>query len=1159
MGIVYRARDAALNRTVAIKMLRRSTAAGTQLSQVQKFFNRELLATASLQHKNIVTVYESGEENGDPYLVMECLDGEPVSRIIAERRPMLLVEKLDILVQVCDGLQYAHDRSPQVIHRDIKPGNVILLSDGTAKLVDFGIARIAGAETAVTQTGQLVGSLSYMSPEQINSLPIDSRTDIFSAGVLAYELVAYSLPFKGSDPASTFVKILREDPEPLRKYVPDIPAELEDAIYRALAKKKQDRYQTAEEFGFDLLSVQRKLKQGMTAEYLQRAETAIERGDLERARQQLLEITRLDRHHERANRLLAEVRKAIQSKERSAQVGQLRSQAHVALAGQQYEEALACIEQAVQLDPSDAESQALRAEIKRNVSISKNIRDLLVRAESAMLAGDLDDAKAALLQATAWQPENAEARALATVIEKEQAERTRRTQVQDLVNSAREGISKCHFEEAIGSLRKAEELDPTDSNVRELLLWATRGKEQEIRRRELLELTEEIDRALRSEDFSSAFTICELALARFPDEQTLVRLRAIAERQKSMAEKRRFVQDRSLAARELIDEGNLDGAIQLLEEGLSRIPGEPNFESLLSRSRTLREERGAASIHAAAQEPHRVGTAAEGVDSPKPPNEKTPIEIRKALRPEIERARQEDQRETASQHALKWTASTIPAPAVEPGPKKLIVPIAGASIAATLLVAGAIGWYLTHRSADRELTLTVETSPADASVQVNGQRCLSQPCTFSLPRNGTYEATANLAGYTSAKKSGVLSEDGKVLLELSRAENSPIGGPVPSQPIHTGRLVLTGMHHTDRLFIDGTQMAKPDKSGGWSVDPGQHHFKLVDGSQELFADPRQVNADSVLTIARTDFKALAPLPSDEQVSWDRAEQSQSISGYQDFLSRYPNSPRRDQAKSELESLYWLEASKTATTAGYRDFLTRYPSSQGPHYDAANSELERLEWQSIQNSSDRSQISAFLVQHPKGVYHQAAADRLDNLAWDAANRSGKIDELKAYLRDYPSGGHKDEANAQIAALQPKPQPAKTSDTPSRPASGSLDSSSDIAAIHSVLDGYQAVYESRSVDKLRTIFPGIEASRIDGFNQLFQGFNQIRAPYHQSGSLEISGNLASVSIVQQLEAKGKKGHFQTNSTVTMHLQKDGGRWFVTSLRCSVYPPTLFDIPC
>ena len=360
MGIVYRAHDAALNRTVAIKMLKRADAGDGKSHLLEQFFNRELRATASLQHKNIVTVYESGEQDGNPYLVMECLDGEPVSRIIAERRPMPIVDKLELLVQVCDGLQHAHDRKPQVIHRDIKPANVILAKDGMAKIVDFGIARVVGVETSTLQTGQLLGSLSYLSPEQINSIPIDSRTDIFSAGVTLYELLTYTLPFKGNDPAAVFVKILREEPPPLSQYLSDVPAELQASVSKALAKKTHDRYQSAEELGFDLLQIQKKIKQGMAADFMQRAESAMHRGDLERVKLHLQEILRLDRHHDQANRLLAEVRKAIQEQQRAAQIVQMRSQSQVALAGQQYEEALACAEQALQLDPADQVSIELR-------------------------------------------------------------------------------------------------------------------------------------------------------------------------------------------------------------------------------------------------------------------------------------------------------------------------------------------------------------------------------------------------------------------------------------------------------------------------------------------------------------------------------------------------------------------------------------------------------------------------------------------------------------------------------------------------------------------------------------------------------------------------------------------------------------------------------
>jgi Protein kinase domain/PEGA domain len=586
MGIVYRAHDAALNRTVAIKMLKRADAAPGKVHQLEQFFNRELRATASLQHRNIVTVYESGEQDGNPYLVMECLDGEPVSRVINERRPMPIVDKLELFVQVCDGLQHAHDRKPQVIHRDIKPANVILLRDGTAKIVDFGIARVVGIETSTLQAGQLLGSLSYLSPEQINSVAIDARTDIFSAGVMLYELLTYALPFKGNEPAAVFLKILREDPPPLSTYLGEVPPELQTCVSRALAKKTHDRYQTAEELGFDLLQIQKKIKQGMAADFMQRAEAAMHRGDLERVKLHLQEILRLDRHHDQANRMLAEVRKAIQEQQRSAQIVQMRSQAQVALAGQQFEEALACADQALQLDPADQVSTALREEIQKAISLGKAVRDSLRRAESALYAGDFDEAREAVDAALRLDTNSAEARALAEIIDKELSERSRRLQVQGLVDSARQGIAQRLFGDAIESLRKAEQLDPGDSNVRELLQWASRGQDQEQRRKDLLDLTDQIHGALRAEDFSSAYTICEVGLGSFPNEPTLQRLKSIAEKQRDIAERRRFVQDQSLAAKELLDRSDFSAAIKILEAALQKLPAEPNLEALLALART---------------------------------------------------------------------------------------------------------------------------------------------------------------------------------------------------------------------------------------------------------------------------------------------------------------------------------------------------------------------------------------------------------------------------------------------------------------------------------------------------------------------------------------------------------------------------------------------
>src|SRR5580704_4644052 len=542
MGIVFRAHDPAIGRTVAIKMLKKTETSGAT-GLFDRFFSREMKSTGSLNHKNIVTVFDSGEQDGNPYLVMEYLDGEPISKLISERRAFTLVDKLDVVIQICDGLQYAHDRN--IIHRDVKPANVILLADGTVKIVDFGVARIAGRESSILQTGQLVGSLSYMSPEQINSLPIDARSDIFSSGVLLYELLTYELPFKGADAASTFVKILREDPLPLSHHLRDFPPTLQTALNRALAKNVNERFQTAEEFGFDLLAVQRDLKEAMVSECMRRADAAMQRGDLDRARDQLIAVLRLDRQNERANRLLREVRKALQRQQRSSQVDQMRSQAQVALAGLQYEEALACADQALRLDPTDPDSIRLCDDIRSAISRAKAVREALNRAESALFAGDFDEAKEAVEESMRLAPSDSEARALASVVNKELAERSRRRRVQEFVDQARRGIAERKFTDALDALHRAEELDPSDSNVRELLQWAQRGQEQEKKRRSLQEITDQIEKALHAGDFSSACTISEMGLQRFPEESTLLRLRAISEKQRDIAERRQFVHDQS--------------------------------------------------------------------------------------------------------------------------------------------------------------------------------------------------------------------------------------------------------------------------------------------------------------------------------------------------------------------------------------------------------------------------------------------------------------------------------------------------------------------------------------------------------------------------------------------------------------------------------------
>ena len=233
-GKVYRAFDPTVGRPVAIKML---TTEGDR--DLLTRFRNEAAAAGNLKHKNIVTVHEFGEHNGRPFLVMELLEGQDLLQIIKDGIQLTLLQKMNIMDQVADGLDCAHRNG--VIHRDIKPANIRLLPDGTVKIMDFGVARMSRDrnETRVTQQGDLVGTILYMSPEQFSGTGADALSDVFAYGVTYYELLTGSHPFKSTDPARVMFKITMEDPEPLRLLAPECPEGLEQVVNRALQKDRE--------------------------------------------------------------------------------------------------------------------------------------------------------------------------------------------------------------------------------------------------------------------------------------------------------------------------------------------------------------------------------------------------------------------------------------------------------------------------------------------------------------------------------------------------------------------------------------------------------------------------------------------------------------------------------------------------------------------------------------------------------------------------------------------------------------------------------------------------------------------------------------------------------------------------------------------------------
>ncbi|HVH66539.1 MAG TPA: protein kinase [Gemmatimonadales bacterium] len=247
MGAVWKAYDSVIRRFVALKLLSRVG----RPADVRNRFLGEARAAGALQHPNIVTIYDLGEADDQLFIAMELVDGHDLSSLIALHEPLALERKLDIVIEVLQGLYYAHERG--VIHRDIKPSNVRIASDGSVKIMDFGIARLQTED--VTGSGAIVGTPTYMAPEQITNGAITPATDIFGVGCLLYELLAYHKPFEAETVHGVLYQVLTTDPKPLRAMAPSIPAALERVVAKAMNKLPEERYETARQMQSALFSI----------------------------------------------------------------------------------------------------------------------------------------------------------------------------------------------------------------------------------------------------------------------------------------------------------------------------------------------------------------------------------------------------------------------------------------------------------------------------------------------------------------------------------------------------------------------------------------------------------------------------------------------------------------------------------------------------------------------------------------------------------------------------------------------------------------------------------------------------------------------------------------------------------------------------------------
>jgi eukaryotic-like serine/threonine-protein kinase len=485
-GVVYEGRDPFIKRRVAIKTCT------TDDEEIRQRFFREAEIAGNLEHKNVTTVFDFGFEDGVPYLVQEYLTGEDLDHKIARREDLSLERKLDILSQVAAGLAYAHAHG--VIHRDIKPGNIRLLEDGRVKIMDFGIAKLKDHDSALTKTGTTVGTAAYLPPEQIRGELVDHRADIFSFGVVAYELLAYRRPFEATTLSALLYQILGKEPQPLGEVWPGASDRLATLVKACLQKDPARRCANfaevsaelsaaiAESQGDDTQRISRSQREAAVAApstsrqvavhdptvvmpFKERAQAALQAGDLTAAE---LEITLAARRvgegamfHAVFDDLLGAIGKARDSREGERRRGEkletLLARARKLQHPGGYDEARLLLQTALDMVPEDGAATALLAtteaalageEAERQRAADRGRRAGEIAA--ALQSGDLELANRKLVDAESTHAGNAEIAALRAALEAAQRERSESSVRALLVEADQHG--------AAGNLERAREV-----------------------------------------------------------------------------------------------------------------------------------------------------------------------------------------------------------------------------------------------------------------------------------------------------------------------------------------------------------------------------------------------------------------------------------------------------------------------------------------------------------------------------------------------------------------------------------------------------------------------------------------------------------------------------------------------------------------------------
>ena len=578
MGIVYKAHDPFIGRTVALKTITTSLAESPDL--LKRFYG-EAQSAGRLQHPNIVTIFELGNEGETPFIAMEFLSGESLDKLIARRPKMPLSQKLGHIVSVCRALEYAHNQNPSVIHRDIKPGNVMVTADGTVKVVDFGIARL-GDGTHSQSSGMLIGTLGYMSPQQFRGGSADARSDIWATGIMLYELLCYHPPFEAETPGALMTSIMTDPHRPITEAAPGTPAGIGAIIDRMLCKELDGRYQTMEEVLMDLEPVWHQVQQAEVSSLVADSRQLFEARDFAKAEDIVRKALQLDTNNLQAKSLLEKINAELRRSKIIHQVKARVENGKNLLSAGQVEEAKAEVEAALRLDSTFQPALELFDQVKAAVERVRLIANALRTSKQRLAEGAITEAELQLDKVLDMDPGNSAAQALLQQIRDEKSRRDRQARLADTLRRARAFWTNLKYEECIHVLLDAEKEFPGESEIARLLATA-REDQAEQQRQSLLS---EARRLLSEQRFEETLQALDRFLERFSSDPTARNLRTLALQGQEEEKRKQRLNESLKSLRALIEKGKYQEVIDSGQTMLQEFPDEFELVELIQFARS---------------------------------------------------------------------------------------------------------------------------------------------------------------------------------------------------------------------------------------------------------------------------------------------------------------------------------------------------------------------------------------------------------------------------------------------------------------------------------------------------------------------------------------------------------------------------------------------